>query len=99
MKGTRISKRSERYISYRVNEVSPNEYKITINYFIDDGNPIRNVDLQRVKYITCSELELPAKEKEIKDIITETKWRLIRALHTLGATEANVETFLRQHMR
>jgi hypothetical protein len=99
MKKIRITKRSERYISYRVNEVSPNEYKITINYFIDDGNPIRNVDLHRVKYIMCSESELPAKEKEIRDIIIETKWRLRRALHALGANEANVEIFLRQKIR
>lgn len=99
MKGTRITKRSERYISYRVNKISSNEYKITINYFIDDGNPIRNVDLQRVKYITCSESDLRIKEKEIVGIISETRWRLIRALHALGSTEANVEAFLKQKMR
>ena len=100
MIGTRnVKKRSERYISYRTEQIPSGEYKITINYFIDNGNPVREIDLQRVKYIICSQQELISKEKEIQNIINETKFRLIRSLHALGANELNVESFIRNKIR
>lgn len=99
MSNHRISKRIERYLSYKTEKQPDGQYKITIYYFKDNGNPVREIDLQRVKYITCSEQDLPVKTKEIKDIIEETKWRLIRSLHHMGATEPNVNAFLNQKFR
>jgi hypothetical protein len=99
MTRNRISKRSERYVSYNVKQTPEGEYKISISYFIDDGNPIRNIDFQRIKYITCSGQDLDVKVKEIKDIINETRWRLIGALRNLGATESNIDAFIQQKIR
>ncbi len=94
-----IKKRSERYMSYKKEMLADGQYKITVFYFIDTGNPVRDIDLQRVKYITCPEQDLIVKTKEIQDRIQETRWRVMGSLRNMGATDANIDAFIRQRMR
>lgn len=92
-------KRSERYMSYKKEQLADGQYKITVFYFIDTGNPVRDIDLQRVKYITCSEQDLIVKTKIIQDRIQETRRRVTNSLRNMDATDANIDAFIRQRMR
>lgn len=92
-------KRKERYTKYYVKRTPDGLCEIVIQYFIDNGNPVKESCYKYTKTVKCKESELPEKRKDIEQIILETRCRLIRSLRYMGASESNTKALLEQRMR
>lgn len=92
-------KPTERYIRYFVRRAENGRYQIKIIYFIDNGNPITDIDGQREKTIYCDARDLLTMETRIRNKIDKTQERLEKAFYGIGASEKNVFILVNEKMR
>lgn len=87
-----------RYIAYNIEKQQEYLYKITITYFIDQGNPISNSDIKYTKSVMCTKGKLPDKIKTIEKNIENTAAHIASALSRIGASEANILHIVKEKM-
>ena len=95
----KFTKKSEFYTNYSVKKRDDSSYKITITCFIGKKYLPMDIKNKYIKTIFCSESELDDAIWEIKNTIVKTRNHIKNSLYNSGFSNANINAFLREHVR
>ena len=95
----KLQKPIKRYIRYFTRRAENGRYQIKIIYFIDNGNPITDIDAQQEKTIFCDARDLATIEARINKKIDKTQECLERAFYNIGASFKNIYMLVNEKMR
>ena len=87
------------YTKYDKEQINENEYKITITYFMYNGNALSNIDIKQTKTMMCNADRIQKAEIVLHNRVVKTYNLLISELRRIGANETAATAIIKEKMR
>ena len=87
------------YIKYTTDNIGKNECKITITYFMYNGNVLSDIDVKYEKTLTCLKSKLKETETMLHNRAIKTYNLLLTELKRIGANKTASDAVIKEKMR